>query len=420
MKLEELCNALGFSEKEYAVLTPFFAEFQENCSESFPHFMAPDDAMKYFPYVQRDIDIRPRMEKVAGIVAGNPAAAFFADLLHYSFYRRQVWCIELNCLPHAEKMFGEDTGIFYLMIALGAFPLIEKKYEAMNIPHEMVEKLGLWVGGAVDIYAAGHNGTPGLSSRQLHWMRHSIDGELFRIGRLEFLLHEYPDWVPAAYRSRKDGTLCLLSGNGITYTADGRRPDPESVEAELIVSTLEITENSVRGFRILPNGYAEVDKITVLDLDEWESVAGANEIVPGIHIPGGESLSEKTIRESLQEAVIFFRKYFDLEIRMFVSSSWLFFYEWQKELPQSNIAAFAREGYLFPTFPLTRTNGLFFVFGRSDEDIRELPQRNSLEKAFHRVLESGRFLGDCGWLYLASDIDEYGTQKYRRQYQIAE
>ena len=75
MKLEELCNALGFSEKEYAVLTPFFAEFQENCSESFPHFMAPDDAMKYFPYVQRDIDIRPRMEKVAGIVAGNPAAA---------------------------------------------------------------------------------------------------------------------------------------------------------------------------------------------------------------------------------------------------------------------------------------------------------------------------------------------------------
>ena len=118
------------------------------------------------------------------------------------------------------------------------------------------------------------------------------------------------------------------------------------------------------------------------------------------------------------EAVKFFREHLHLNIPVFVSSSWLFFYEWQKELPDSNIAAFAKEGYRFPTFPLNRTSGLFFVFGRSDPEIEKLPQNSSLEKAFHRILSSGRLLGECGWLFLTNDIEKYGSCMYCKQYDI--
>ena len=356
------------------------------------------------------------MRQIAGIVMHDRAAAFFANLLHYGFYRRPTWCIELNLLPHAEKLFGENTGIFYLMVALSAFPLIEERYDQMKIPRTMAEKLGLWIGGGMDIYAAGHDGLPGFCSIQLHWLRHAIDGRLFRIGRLEYLLHEYPEWVPAVYRNRNNGRVCLLSRAGISYTKSGQRPGPDDTDpAELIMSHLELEKDRIAGYRILPDGYADVSKMTVLDLHEWEPAATAWEMVPSIHIPAGESLSEDAIRNSLREAVEFFREYLHQEIRMFVSCSWLFFYEWQKELPDSNIAAFAREGYLFPAFPLNRTSGLFFLFGRSDRDIRNLPKQTSLERAFHKILESGRYLGECGWAYLCADIELYGTQKYRRE-----
>ena len=417
MELDTLCRALGFAEKEKKVLEPFFAEFQNNCDENFPEFMAPENAIRYFPYVKRDIPVKERMQTVAGIVEKNPAVRFFANMLYYGFYRRTPWCIELNQLAHIEKVFGENTGIFYLMIALGAFPLIFKRYKEMDIPQEMAEKTALWLGGAMDIYAAGHHNIPGFNSIQLHWLRHAADGKLFRIGRLEYLLHEYPDWVPLIYRSRENGKICLLSRPGITYTQEGRRPGPEEND-NLITSFLEDDGNNICGYRILPDGYADMSKITVLDKNKWECMADANEIVPGIHIPAGEALPESAIKQSMQDAVKFFKEYLHLKIRMFVSCSWLFFYEWQKELPDSNIAAFAQEGYCFPTFPLNRTGGLFFVFGRSGPEIEKLPQNSSLEKAFHRILNSGRLLGECGWLFLTDDIEKYGCRIYRKQYDI--
>ena len=417
MELDTLCRLLGFAEKEKKVLQPFFAEFQKNCDESFPEFMKPENAMKYYPFTKRNVPVEERMRLVAGIVEKNPAYRFFANMLHYGFYRRDPWCIELNNLPHIEKVFNENTGIFYLMIALGAFPLIFKRYKEMDIPQDMAEKTALWLGGAMDIHAAGHNGGPGVNAIQLHWLRHAADGKLFRIGRLEYLLHKYPDWVPLIYRNRKNGKICLLSRSGITYTQEGRRPGPEE-NSNLTESFLEDDSNNIRGYRILPDGYADVSKIAVLNKNEWECAADAEEIIPSIHIPAGEALTESSVRDSMLEAVKFFREHLHLNIPVFVSSSWLFFYEWQKELPDSNIAAFAKEGYRFPTFPLNRTSGLFFVFGRSDPEIEKLPQNSSLEKAFHRILSSGRLLGECGWLFLTNDIEKYGSCMYCKQYDI--
>lgn len=91
---------------------------------------------------------------------------------------------------------------------------------------------------------------------------------------------------------------------------------------------------------------------------------------------------------SLREAAAFFRKYFKKEIRAFVCDSWILNPAWMELLPESNLAAFMRELYLFPRTPYPQA-GLFFVFGRSDGDFASYPADTSLRRAFHRLYNAG-------------------------------
>jgi len=61
----------------------------------------------------------------------------------------------------------------------------------------------------------------------------------------------------------------------------------------------------------------------------------------------------------------------------------------------SNLAAFMRQLYLSPCASGGR-DGLGFVFGKSAGDWSDFPRETSMQRAFHRLRESGRRLKEGG------------------------
>ena len=88
----------------------------------------------------------------------------------------------------------------------------------------------------------------------------------------------------------------------------------------------------------------------------------------------------------------------------------------ETELPDSNLVKFMREGYMAPGLESDGRDGVFFIFGRADNvDPLTFPAVTSMQKAFHRILRSGRRLRSGTIFFLTDRLDRFGTQYYRNQ-----
>lgn len=108
-----------------------------------------------------------------------------------------------------------------------------------------------------------------------------------------------------------------------------------------------------------------------IDLEVYEPVLTPHEWVPSVHIPGGGGMTAELAGASLREAAAFFRKYFKKEIRAFICDSWILNPAWMELLPESNLAAFMRELYLFPRTPYPQA-GLFSFSGEATGILRRI------------------------------------------------
>jgi hypothetical protein len=138
-----------------------------------------------------------------------------------------------------------------------------------------------------------------------------------------------------------------------------------------------------------------------------------------MHIPSDSKITPENVDASIAAAREFFAKYFKREVAGFSCFSWIYNTQFEEELPNSNLADFMRQVYLFP-FPPVGVEGLFFVFGKSpkpQEDWSHYPSDNSLRKAFHRIRESGRRLRAGGMFIEARGLENYGKNIYRSEYQ---
>ena len=95
--------------------------------------------------------------------------------------------------------------------------------------------------------------------------------------------------------------------------------------------------------------------------------------------------------------------------------SWVLNPEWEREMPDSNIAKFQRMTYMTPG-TCSGTDGLFFVFGTNTPDWQNFPADNSLRKAFHRVHERHGALANGGMFVMTADLDKLDDGFYRKRY----
>ncbi len=415
MTLAEFAASFALSETEKAFLQEHDYEKVMGSFSGCPEYLLPE-------YFERFLAKLPRYgEKLRGplneLSLELQKSKALQCLAHISRYFHLVEKKDIpalaTSLPGSEKLLAEREGLFNLLLAFSGMPLWEESYRKIGVPQSYAEAALNYFEGAIEEYAAGHEGNMGFSKGKLHWVRYYIKGILFRIGRFEYMIQEPLKYIPAMYREKKSGKIIALCRDNWRLRKDGllQWNDEDPDEAHLI-ARLENNSSKIMGTPIDPRGFAIVNEKMELKLQEYEPLFQAWDMVPGLHIPGGGKMTPETCRESFQEAVIFFKKYFQREIPAISCFSWIFNPDFEEELPDSNLAKLMREVFLFP-FPSVGVTGLQFVFGRSAEDWSDFPRDNSLREAFHRIREKGKRLKAGGMIIEKQAIENYGRQFYR-------
>lgn len=415
--LAELCQALGFPRSIYYRLEPVWAELTAGYDSAvIPEYLTFEQFSKYYADIGAPTSLLAKASEVCKIMQSNEFLRLYAHLVHRGVFctapvidyglDQRIPLLNFADFPAVEPGLGRLSGVFDLLLAVSTLPLIEKKFRTLGIPEAYARANGQWIGSALRLDGDGY---PLHNLAQLNWLRLSVEGRLFRLGRLEFLLHPYPQWVPAIYCS--GGRLAVLCRDGWLLDRFGRRAAAGDVDT--YCTRLTYAADTVTGTPIRPDGVALPTESLTLDLRRWQALAPAWAMIPSVHIPAGGGMHPELVQDSLRQAVDFFRRYFLLEVPFFVCCSWIFNPAWEELLPESNLAHFSRNVYLLPGWPPTGKEGLMNVFGRNDPDFSSYPADTSLRRAFHRLFVSGRRLCSGGMFILSTDVERFGTQPYR-------
>ena len=386
------------------------------------NFLSEKYIRNYYEWLGvNEADVLPALLECAALVSQSEPLKLYVWHAHRALFLIEHPGCYFSAWPIPTEKLNGLEGAFELLIALSGVYLYEESYCKIGLPVSYAQAATLWIGGAIGIYRASHNGKPGICPRQTHWIRHYIDQRLFRIGRFEFMTEKKSSEMPHLFRNRKTGRIVALCNENWCLTPNGLRMlsgTPES-EAAFITSYREDAATA-RGILIDPTGFARYrDGEIELDLREYESLVSPEDTIPGMHIPAGGHMTPEAVAESFALLRDFYRRYFHIEIKAINCVSWIFNPSFERELPQSNLAKFMQEVYLYPG-PCYGKDGIFFAFGRDDGNLLDgtYPEDNSLRKAFFRIARAGEQFRCGGMFLLADQFDTIGQQFYRSTFAI--
>jgi hypothetical protein len=260
------------------------------------------------------------------------------------------------------------------------------------------------------------NGHWGISPRILGWLLNHWRGELYRLGRLQFVPGRFHGRL-RAFRHRRTGAVVALSEEGVRYRADGQVDGAGGVsdaEGGWTAALLE-TERGVEGCPIAPWGRTFREP-AYLPADEWLPVLTPGDGVLDIHIAAGSPMEFDGCGDSLRRALAFFPRHFpDRPFAGFACGSWILDAQFEQLLPAtSNLVRFQQEVYLFPGRSGSGTT-LRTVFGHglTLADLPRFPRETTMQRAFARHLEAGGHFRGGGCFLLKDDL-AWGSQVYRR------
>lgn len=410
--LTAFCRELKLGAEEQALLTPVWEKLIEDWDGALPFFLDQEYFDRLYPYCAGNYplsELRPYTEAVIGIARKNPAAALLAHIAHRGAFVLRT-PVELDFLPDPLPLFGEKySGVFSLMISLGVYPLMVQAYARAGVPEKYAQDALPWMGGTMQMYSLSHPGVPGRPFRFM-WIRHYAKPELFRLGRLEFLMQKYSDQLPLIYRG-PGGRLAALCREDWGFRADGRRAWPG--ETPDFVTPFVQSGETVTGVPCRPDGtVGDWRHPVTLDTREWKPVASAWDLCPSIHIPGGARMPFDEVKQSLLTAREFFARYFHKRVPLFSCISWILNPAWESLLQNSNMVRFRQECFAFPAPHWGNNPGMAFVFGRSDVEPSELPAANPVQRAFQAAWRAGK-LSAGGLFVLTDDLEKLGSRYYR-------
>ena len=416
MDLNAFCLFLQLNETDKIKLEPVWEKLTADWNGKPPFFLEQDYFDRLYPLCQSIFpleQVRPLAAEIIRIVRENPEAALLAHITYYGSFLLDPE-IKFDFLPDPLPFFGQEySGMFGLMISLGAYPLIVKAYAEAGVPEKYAQAALLSIGGTMIAYSAAHNGKAGRPY-QFSWNRLYIEKKLFRIGRLEYRMHPCPSWVPAIYRNQQ-GDLAVICRDGWRFRPDGRwagMNDPSGITTHFME-----TEDSISGIPCFPDGKVDFDHPKTLLRSEWQSVVSPWDLCPSIHIPAGSRMPFEEIKVSLLAARDFFTEYFHRRVPLFVCSSWILNPAWETLLHHSNMAQFRQECFAFPSSSWHPKCGMRFIFGRDDISPLDLPAANSLQDTYQKAFRQDQI--ENGSLFvLTDDLEKLGNQYYRKNFSM--
>ena len=334
-------------------------------------------------------------------------------LLIWHCYRRLYVHTEapgLERWPECFDQLGDEGGIFYMLVAQAMAELVKQAHANMNID-ESITRDTCELRSSNETHKVGRDGRPGVLIRTLHWLRHYTAGRLFRLGRFTYMLKELTTPI-RIYRNRESGKLVLLLPLDVYFNKDGFVVSEDDPSAAWKTHFTE-TKTHVDGCAASPMGMA-IETPTTLNLKTWEQILGPGDTVLDMHIPAGGGMTPQSCNQSLTQAFAFFDRVFpEREAKAVYCASWIFNTQLEERLPESNLAKFMRELYLFP-IPSSGSDGLFFIYYRDYDDWSLAPQKTSLQRVLIDIYTSGIGLRSGGMLFVKEHLRYFGRQYYRQ------
>ena len=236
--------------------------------------------------------------------------------------------------------------------------------------------------------------------------------QIFFLNRFYFIPYRWGD-APTAWRNRETGKVTALWRAGDRIRKDGQFDGVNGVtDPEAFTTVLEETEAAVRGNRVLPEGLVSPETV-ILDKKTWKKALGEDDYLLALHIPGGEGYTPERVKQSCEEALAFFGKYYpEYDYKGIWSESWLFDPGLREILPpERNIIRVQKQFYCYPTEEGDRMIRLE-VLGDENADHRKLTPRNSLERGMFAVWDRGGRFHTTGMFLLREEVPLVGQDPY--------
>jgi hypothetical protein len=360
-------------------------------------------------------DVTEHVLRTAKRVAADENLRALAWYLHYVLFQRKG-SARIKGWPILSDALGEDAGMFYVVILLSGTPKLQEIHRKRGIPADIIRDtvLDLKLCLETEDYTTRY-GHPGISPRILSWLLGHWRGELYRLGRLQFVPGHFHGRI-RAFRHHSKNTVVALSDRGVEYRADGQVQAAGGVKDDkgAWISTLDISSDRIAGYPIDPRGDA-VHQLVRLPAHEWKQVLSFGTPTLDMHIPAGEPMDYDACGKSIHQAMEFFPEYFpDFPFLAFTCFSWILDNQFEQLLPvTSNLVRFQKEVYLFPILSGPNST-LNTVFGTTKVDLATLPRRTTMQRAFAAHLDKGGTF-QAGACFLLPEDLKWGAQVYRRQ-----
>ena len=303
--------------------------------------------------------------------------------------------------PPEPTMMKAQGGMFQVLLALAGVPALLERHAALKVSREITDAtladLPLWMRH----YREKH-GRWGLA--HIHWLRNHILGDLFRIGRLQYMSRQWNTGV-LVYRHAHNNEVCAFVAPGAAYRADGYPDGVNGVrDAQPWQSLLNVEAETVTGNPITPDGRAVRVPVT-LPLRDWRVVLRDGDDVLDVHIPAEQPLEPEACRQSFANGLTFFGMLFpEKKYRAFMCCSWLLDGQLAALLPpEANIVQFQR---MFRLHPSNHGEHQTYerVFAMEPAATETLPATTRLQQACLRHIKAGGRFYEGGGFILVEDV----------------
>jgi hypothetical protein len=415
MDLKNVLASLGIPEAE-DVFAPAWEESEGAYPYPCPPFLDPALILEWCQRCGLDPALDSPLLAAAEKIRNQAALAHLLWHAHRLLFRRPEYN-GFKQWPSLERALGEHEGVFHLLNVLGGMPRMAAFHAAKGIPPNLSAAVASDIAIGVTRFGRLHPGHVGLQRQALAWYRNHIGGALYRLGRFNFIAEPFRYNI-RAFRHRRTNEVLALSYPGARFDGAGFVDGIGGIfdQAHGWTSRLECDGVHLVGNPVLPTGVA-VNRLVKLPLHAWQEVVRRDDDYLAIHIPEGGGMRLDECRESIEEAMRFFPRYFpERQVKGLMCGSWILNPEIEQFYsPDSNIVRLQRETYLFPRSSSGR-DGIRFIFDCEDQaDLKAAPRDTSLRRAILDHLERGGILRTGGMFLLKDDLPRFGQQPYRTQ-----
>ena len=400
------------------LLAPYWEESRSSLPSGTPEFLTPGFCMHCREYASFPAELDAALVDVAKAISGDSALTQLAWHCAQLLYRHRDYAADkVRHWPSLEQALGDNHALFYVITGFNPIPLTRQYHESRGIPDAITRNTVRQHHDLSNLRWDAEGRRWRGSAMSLYWTRWHAWGALYGLGRLEYMVRPFGGRVQA-YRHHSTREVVALATDGVRFGRHGYCDLPADSPEMLagFTSSLTVTASTVTGHTVSPLGRA-TGEVRTLSLDQWELALAPGHPVLDTHIPAGGGMTPERCHDSMRQALEFFPRYFpERPFVGFGCASWILNPDHEEMLgPESNMAKWERELYLFP-WPSGPREGLAAAFDEIEPpDLAKAPRDTRLRRAMLERLESGGRLRVGGMFLLTEDFERYGQGVYRNQ-----